>query len=244
MASVACTFCGKTFKERGLNRHQKYCKSKMKIESSAEPHGYKICLINYHVFECVLSFLSNQSLTKLQAITGDRYPKCERALSSYCCPCENDKLAVVEGLCSDCAAVKINNYFPQITSTEARSVYGVKNLPYRALYNRDDVEKQMIATYGSTLEWLRISIAKNSRAAKRHAKRTIPIGFAYFLRKQDFCTESFDHKARRRAGQRFIELKTALEARGFSLLDCNRHHVNYIMMGVGVVKALVDAEEV
>jgi hypothetical protein len=257
MATVLCTFCGKTFKAHGLKRHQNHCKSK----PSTHPPVYKVCLINEHVFEHVLSFLGNQSLTKLQAITGDRYLKCETNLSKYCCPCENDNPAIIRGLCLSCEATQSVGYKPLVTTTEARVLYGTYDLSevqgdkrkHYTLYARADLDKHMINTYGSRMEWLRVIAVKDARAKKRADTRlqkqsamdaflqTLTPGFESYAKKTNAMLNNY--ATLERSGARFVTLTAALKARGLKLRNDSRLCEQYIMEGGGLAEAVVDTME-
>ncbi|TDH69666.1 hypothetical protein CCR75_007241 [Bremia lactucae] len=50
----------------------------------------------------MLSLLGNQTLTKLQMMTGDHYQQCEPELAAYCCQCENDIPIAKRHLCRQC----------------------------------------------------------------------------------------------------------------------------------------------
>eukprot|EP00644_Phytophthora_capsici_P016112 jgi/Phyca11/528281/estExt2_fgenesh1_pm.C_PHYCAscaffold_280043 len=65
-----------------------------------------LCIASEDVFELILSFLSNQTLTKLHAITGDFYPNCEPDLAPFCCACDNDNPKVFDGVCRRCQSKK------------------------------------------------------------------------------------------------------------------------------------------
>lgn len=71
------------------------------------------------ILDRILPFLSNQSLTKLQAITGSHFATCEPNLARFCSPCENDIPRIFQGRCNDCATA--NGYKPMISATQART---------------------------------------------------------------------------------------------------------------------------
>ncbi len=58
--------------------------------------------LNQDVFSHILSFLSNQTKVKLQAITGKTYPGTSALASSVCCACESDRIVVACGKCIRC----------------------------------------------------------------------------------------------------------------------------------------------
>lgn len=88
--------------------------------------AYSFVILNDKIFEHILSFLSNQTLTKLQGITGDNYPNCEPAIARFCCRCENNKPAIFYNLCRECES-KHKSYNPNTTAAMARMVYGVQD---------------------------------------------------------------------------------------------------------------------
>lgn len=207
---------------------------------------YKVCFINDNVFECILSFLSNQSLTKLQAVTGDHYLQCDSTLSKYCCACENDNPVRLNGLCTDCAT---NSTTEELwtTAATAKALYGLTakmltKLEHKSTYNSKDtfvdLDSRMIDTCGSKVAWLKEIAARDLRLKNRNAKRVFPIGFKFFVKKN--YAKVLDHDALIRSGKRYTELKQALEARGCQLYNYNRHYVNYIMEGVGICEEIVD----
>ncbi|KAG1702552.1 hypothetical protein DVH05_009501 [Phytophthora capsici] len=63
----------------------------------------EFCILNEYIHEEILSYLSNQTLTKLQVATGDHYDGCEPELAQICCKCENDNVSVYRHLCRQCA---------------------------------------------------------------------------------------------------------------------------------------------
>ncbi|KAF4318173.1 hypothetical protein BBO99_00004772 [Phytophthora kernoviae] len=136
LKTTKCCYCGKEFKTPGLKLHQNRCKSK----PLREPHVYKFCILNEHIFERVRSSLHNQTLTKLQMITGDK---------------------------TDFTSTEQEggpNYKPRVTTTEARAMYkihGLSGIPceirkYYTLYDREALNKHMLHTFGPKLEWLRM----------------------------------------------------------------------------------------
>ncbi|KAL3669857.1 hypothetical protein V7S43_005236 [Phytophthora oleae] len=90
------------------------------------PRSYNFCILTELVFEIILSFMGNQTLTKMQMLTGDHYPKCESDLARCCCKCENDNLTTSSHLCRECenATYCYSNY---VTRRSARTLYGVKD---------------------------------------------------------------------------------------------------------------------
>ncbi|KAF1792225.1 hypothetical protein GQ600_430 [Phytophthora cactorum] len=80
---------------------QKKCAGKT-VRNNAEAkktRSYKFCILNEAIHEEILSFLSNQTRTKMQMITGDRYEQGEPLLARYCCECENDNPPVWRSFC-------------------------------------------------------------------------------------------------------------------------------------------------
>ncbi|KAG3141324.1 hypothetical protein PI124_g8648 [Phytophthora idaei] len=74
-STSACEYCDKKFTTRGMSLHQKKCVKKQAHDKAAakKTRFYKFSILNEAVHEEILSFLSNQTLTKMQMITGDRY---------------------------------------------------------------------------------------------------------------------------------------------------------------------------
>ncbi|KAF1784763.1 hypothetical protein GQ600_12813 [Phytophthora cactorum] len=87
-----CEYCDKQFTTRGIPLHQKKCVKKQAHDKAEakKTRSYNFCILNEAIYEEILSFLNNQTLTKMQMITGDRYQQCEPVLARYCCKCEND----------------------------------------------------------------------------------------------------------------------------------------------------------
>ncbi|ETN09804.1 hypothetical protein PPTG_22833 [Phytophthora nicotianae INRA-310] len=91
---------------------------------SKKTRSYNFSILNESVFEVILSFLSNQTLTKLHGITGDRYEQCEPELAGFCCQCENDNPAIAAGLCRKCIPMEL---LPHASRLKSREKYGLAN---------------------------------------------------------------------------------------------------------------------
>ncbi|ETL40988.1 hypothetical protein L916_07940, partial [Phytophthora nicotianae] len=121
-----CEYCDKQFTTRGLSLHQKKCAEKQAHDKAEakKTRSFKFCIVNEAIFEEILSFLSNQTLTKMQMITGDHYQECEPELSRYCCKCENDNPIIRRSLCLKCFS-NSGYYFNGRTSKQwAKKIYG------------------------------------------------------------------------------------------------------------------------
>ncbi|KAK1931418.1 hypothetical protein P3T76_013174 [Phytophthora citrophthora] len=120
---VECEFCGKSYKARGLTHHQNsYGRRRIKRRD--------ICFesTNVNAFAHILSFLSNQSVVKLQAATGAIYAGSNTAVSAGCFPCEKDELVIANGLCLGCNRAKTQGIRETITTTDARKLYRIHDI--------------------------------------------------------------------------------------------------------------------
>jgi hypothetical protein len=275
-AAVECEFCHQPFKPRGLKIHQSRCKAKVTKREPPPPHQqlsqhdpdqheqqepkYRFRIGDEHVFDHLLSFLSNQSQTKLQLVTGDRYTSCEPLLSRYCCACEEDNPALFDGLCSACATAK-RNYKPLITKTEAKTQYGLKDLTgvpcdvrrKYTLYARADLDRHAVTTFGSRRAWLRSLAQHDSRvkklAATKKQKRDEHEAFLQTLSPAFATYAKFvDLKAKPKSelencSSRFTKLTTALKQRGLQLRMDSRLCEEYIASGNRMVDEVVDTME-
>ncbi|KAG7394669.1 hypothetical protein PHYBOEH_004847 [Phytophthora boehmeriae] len=252
-----CCYCHKSFKPRGLKLHQNRCKSK----PPKKPLVYKFCILNENIFERVLSFLNNQTLTKLQAITGDHYPNCESSLSQFCCRCENDNPAIQDGLCFDCDKEGGPNYKPRVTTTEARAMYKIHDLSgvrhevrkHYTLYNREDLQRHMLRTFRSKLAWLRmiekkVSISKKL-AQTKHQKQeefdaflgTLATGFGTYLKNIE--SNKKDQEVLKECSERFVTLSKALDDRDLKLRADSKLCKDFIMTGARDLGFVVDTME-
>ncbi|KAG2911587.1 hypothetical protein PC115_g12513 [Phytophthora cactorum] len=95
-----CDYCEKEFTTRGMTSHLKKCIKKRAhdIATAEKTRTYNFSILNESVHEVIVSFLSNQTLTKLQMITGDHFEECEPELAGFCCECENDNPVIAGGL--------------------------------------------------------------------------------------------------------------------------------------------------
>ncbi|TDH71757.1 hypothetical protein CCR75_006870 [Bremia lactucae] len=120
--TVPCENCNKLFTTRGISRHQKTCISKVVGNHKKAEKTYRFCILNEEIYEEFLSFLGNQTLTKLQMATGDHYQQCEPELAEYCCQCENDNPIAKRNLCRQCLLSK--GYSEIVHPKTARRQYG------------------------------------------------------------------------------------------------------------------------
>jgi hypothetical protein len=275
-AVAECEFCRGLFKGRGLKIHQSRCKAKtakrepppiqqqhpgqhgpqQQHEQQRSKHRFRIG--NGHVFGYLLSFLSNQSQTKLQLVTGDRYPTCEPLLSRYCCACENDNPALFDGLCSTCATAK-RNYKPLITTTEAKRLYCLKDFTgvpcVRRKYAHADLDQHAVATFGSRLAWLRIVGPHHLRVKRQEAMKkqkrdeledflqALSPAFAIYYAKCSSSLKAMPNSELEVCSERFDELVEALKQRGLELPTDSNICTYYIAQGAGKVGEVVDNTE-
>ncbi|KAG2997077.1 hypothetical protein PC121_g5071 [Phytophthora cactorum] len=143
-----CSYCSRDFKDRGIKRHLRHCKRKPTPESCA----YKFCVLNEQITEYVLTFLSNQSVTKLQSFTGDHYPNSDPRLAAVCCSCENDVPVINNGLCTACEKEMAPNYKTHMTKTQAKELYWLRDFEgipclerrYYFLYARKQLDEDIV----------------------------------------------------------------------------------------------------
>ncbi|KAL3669888.1 hypothetical protein V7S43_005265 [Phytophthora oleae] len=142
-------------------------------KTQVKARSYRFSILNEVIHEEIISFLSNQSLTKMQMITGDRYERCEPELARYCCECEDDNPVIGNGLCRQCTPFWASRY-KFATRMEAKDIYGLRakdldatflKAPGRSTFlDSAAVEAYMVKTCGSKREWLRY-------LAKMHVRR-------------------------------------------------------------------------
>ncbi|KAG1702555.1 hypothetical protein DVH05_009504 [Phytophthora capsici] len=174
-----CKYCNKTFASRGLSLHQRRCNKKL-IHNKAEAkktRAYKFCILNESVHEEILSFLSNQSLTKMQMITGDHYEGCEPELAQICCKCENDNYTVGWLWCQECIPEKWSSESRELVSKQkAKVVYGVEEKELKTLackqrkgscvYEQAALETFVLKSCGSKKQFLRRLVTIRARWEK------------------------------------------------------------------------------
>ncbi|KAG7376993.1 hypothetical protein PHYPSEUDO_012348 [Phytophthora pseudosyringae] len=172
-STLTCEYCNTKFTTRGMPFHRSKCARKRENEKAAakKTRAYKFCILNESIHEEILIFLGNQTLMKMQMITGDRYQQCESVLARYCCKCENDNLVVKEGFC----------HVLQATKHEAKDKYGVRDKDFSVffsqphaqytLFDRVTLEKFMIRSCGSKMEWVRHLAKRDIRKKTAHATR-------------------------------------------------------------------------
>lgn len=223
------------------------------------------------IFDHILGFLGNQTLVKLQSITGDFYPSSRRELSRICCACEDDNLAMVGGLCVHCEKQKDPNAEQCVSMSDARELYGIwkfTGIPrvdggrrltmwdVRKVFNRADLEKHMQKKCGSKIKWLRTIAAMDKKngglrkkvAGRIHMKaqyqavlRSLPPKCAAYV--NNASMSFFDHIGLQQRAERYSKMTTALEARGLLLRDDSKLCRGYIMNGYGIVAEIVDTME-
>ncbi|KAF4045216.1 hypothetical protein GN244_ATG02600 [Phytophthora infestans] len=182
--TLVCEYCNKEFTTRGIPMHQKKC-AKKQVHDKAKAkktRSYQFCILNEAVLEEILSFLGNQTLTKMQMITGDRYQQCEPELAKYCCRCENDNPVIRDGCCRYCYGCDEDS-----SISEARPKYGMTKQQFCDAVDRDQrwkfswgkpvanyrsdcrwstLESYMIEECGSKREWVR-TVAKKDGIRKK-----------------------------------------------------------------------------
>ncbi|KAG7387031.1 hypothetical protein PHYPSEUDO_014811 [Phytophthora pseudosyringae] len=181
-AVVACEFCGKTFKARGLKLHQSKCPSKG--GKGVPPPSSCFPSLNANAFAVVLGFLGNQSLVKLQSVTGAQYPGSDALVSSICCPCGGDELAVAKGFCLACNQARDVTFRETVTTTEARRLYGIHDInavPHRtftvyrrgyySLFRHSDLNRYAQRVFGSKRAWIEMLARKVKRQRKLQATK-------------------------------------------------------------------------
>lgn len=229
--------------------------------TSPRPAGRfaRFCILNDQLFEHILSFLGNQTLVKLQGITGDVYPTCEQALAELCCSCENDEPAIVAGLCSRCEEER-NPFFRKLIGlVEARLLYGhnLSDVPRRSggeghVVARVDAEAFMLKECGSKIEWLKV-IARQDQDDRKLAARKIQNQTDYEVLVRSLPREcaayvitpgrTYNVVALKERAGRYTVISAALEARGLKLREDSQLCRQYIMKGTGNADDIVDTME-
>ncbi|ETO62538.1 hypothetical protein F444_19565 [Phytophthora nicotianae P1976] len=256
--SSTCTYCKKTFEIPAFSRHQNRCKAKKGNNKHCQTLTF--CILNDSVFQHILSFLTNQTLTKLQMITGHRYPDCKPQLARYCCKCENDNPVILRGLCRECEATT-EGYEPLVSKKVAKERYCVKDIlaipcqdrRSNTLYDRVALENHMLASCGSKLRWLRV-IAKRGIYRKQQETATqrreyerrlflesLTKGFSSYVESVSWKETNEDKLES--AGSRFVVLSGALETRGLRLRVDSYICKEFILWGYGYVSDVVDTME-
>ncbi|KAG1702540.1 hypothetical protein DVH05_009490 [Phytophthora capsici] len=224
-----------------------------------------LCIGSEDVFELILSFLSNQTLTKLHAITGDFYPNCEPDLAPFCCACDNDNPKVFDGVCRRCQSKK-DGYTSFVEKEVATTVYGLKTrdlvdipaYPYNGhqdaiLYHRVDLENYLMAKFGSKLGWLR-EIARRNMVERTiegmqqqdQEERNVFIesltpGFAVYSMLINM--QETNKGLLWQSSRRFAALLTALKSRGLQLRPGSKLCERFIIAGDGDIASIVDTME-
>ncbi|KAG2778426.1 hypothetical protein PC129_g17790 [Phytophthora cactorum] len=256
-STSACEYCDKKFTTRGMSLHQKKCVKKQAHDKAAakKTRFYKFSILNGAVHEEILSFLSNQTLTKMQMITGDRYQQCEPELARYCCKCENDNPSI-DGFCRLCDSERKWGYRAiQIEKQVAKDNYGMREKDFSDMlgrgesYDREKLENYMIKSYGSKMGWLRYLAKRNKRKTKAQATRkrneeetdaflkSLAPGFAPYVWSIGF--KKTDQELLRQSSQRFVALKSKLDERGLHLPASSTLCSDFITAGVGNIDDVV-----
>ena len=263
MSEVICDRCAKQFKARGLKLHQRHCRSIMSSSPQVLKNlTYKFVIINDDVFNNILSFLGNQSLSKLQCATGDKYPNCNPDIIKYCCKhCENDNPAILEEVCTDCHS-KMNGYKRLITKTEAKELYGIKDfdgISYEArkhyfLFNRRELDEHMIKLFKSKYLWLESIYKKDHKRLARIKEeerkatdrsnfiKSLSIEFDRYINKCNIvCVSS--NKTLQQQYNRFLILRDALKKFNLSIRSDSSLCQEYIFNNSGCVSDIVETME-
>ncbi|KAG6968588.1 hypothetical protein JG688_00005707 [Phytophthora aleatoria] len=268
-STSACEYCNKEFTTRGIPLHQKKCAKKLANDKAAakKTRSYKFCILNEVIYEEILSFLGNQTLTKMQMITGDRYQQCEPMLARYCCKCENDNPVIRGGCCRHCKHFNRYSYiddakdkygmtekdFLNAVGREHRGIFnwGMRNLKaYRRSHcSWSTLEQYMIETCGSKMEWLRTLVKRDVIKKKALATRTQNEKRSAFLRALDPWFDSYVRSIRfketgeeelKQCSRRFVALKAKLKERGLCLQPDSAPCNVFITTGKGSVEGVVE----
>lgn len=253
MSTVLCQYCNKEFKVRGLTVHQRKCKNVPKTIT------YNHCLVNEDMFAYILSFLNNQTLCKLQKITGDRYP-CDESLIKYTCgECDNDNPAIQEGLCTKCHSRR-RGFKQLITKTEAKEWYAIKDFDgipcdvrrHYILYDRADLDAYKVSLHGSKLVWLKEVTLRETRRKTRETNKTrkakdvkmllktFPVAFQTYTQYVKAPTNKTELQL---MADRYDELSKLLTNIGLALRNDSALCANYIVYGKNSANYVVDIVE-
>ncbi|EGZ26726.1 hypothetical protein PHYSODRAFT_469108 [Phytophthora sojae] len=247
-----------------MTRHQNKCAEKQAhdIAEAKKPRCYRFSIVDEGVFENVLKFLGNQTLTKLQMLTGDRYDQCEPELAKYCCKCENDNPVILHGLCRECESER-SDYMPRTTKEVAKLHYGVRDKDFRfipcevrkhyTLFDRVTLESHMIRTCGSKMDWVRDIAKRDTRKKRLHATlhkkeeetkvylESLAPGFASYV--GGVGCKKTDKEELQQCSQRYVALTEALKARGLKLRADSPLCRDFITSGYGQIERVVDTME-
>jgi hypothetical protein len=203
------------------------------------PRKCRFCIGDDHVFGYLLSFLSNQSQTKLQLVTGDRYPSCESRRSRCCCACEEDNPALFDGPCSACVATKLLNR-PLISKMNARRLYCLEGFlgvscDSAQQYTPAALDEHALKVFGSHLQWLRRKDEPETFLA------SLPVAFVGYIMTMELAFEAKTDLLQ--YNERLGMLATALEQRELELRTDSRLWNQFILSGMGNVERIVDDME-
>ncbi|KAF4045157.1 hypothetical protein GN244_ATG02541 [Phytophthora infestans] len=224
-----------------------------------------LCILDEDVFELILSFLSNQTLAKLHAVTGDCYSTCEPHLAQLCCKCGNDNPKLLHNVCRECES-KSSNYLPFADKDMATSVYGLKmrelvdipqctsaGLDGETLYRRVDLVTYLETKYGSKLGWLREiarrdmverkiqEMEQQERAEREAFMESLAPNFPIYAQLIDL--KEINKSRLEQCSRRFVALTTALNSRGLQLRPGFKHCERFITTGEGDISDVVDTTE-
>ncbi|KAG3119471.1 hypothetical protein PI124_g1216 [Phytophthora idaei] len=255
-----CEYCDKQFTTRGIPLHQKKCVKKQAHDKAEakKTRSYNFCILNEAIYEEILSFLNNQTLTKMQMITGDRYQQCEPVLARYCCKCESDNPVIRHSFCRLCLSSSSYCINGRITKRVAKAKYGMRGEDFSSIdfpksypyYSCQTLEDHMIKTIGSKREWLRHLVKRDLRKKKALATRilnrktkgflqTLAPGFAAYV--SDIRFMKTDKEVLERCSERFVTLRAKLRENGLSLRADSSSCKVFITTGMGSVEDVVDS---
>ena len=218
-------------------------------------------LLNENVFDHILTFLGNQSLVKLQSITGDKYPNVKPLLAQLCCSnCENDNPAIANSVCTNCHS-KQSGYKPLVTKTEAKEMYGIRDfdgISYEArrhyfLYKRKDLDIHMISLFSSKDMWLESIFKKNQKRlgrikAKEEKERemttfrkSLSTEFNRYIESVSVITTS--KAIIQQQSDRFNTLYNALNNRNLKIRNDSVVCQDYVIRSNGYLSDIVDTME-
>eukprot|EP00644_Phytophthora_capsici_P011019 jgi/Phyca11/14841/fgenesh1_pg.PHYCAscaffold_9_\ len=254
---VECEFCGKSYTVRGLTRHQNSCSRRL-----IKRREFCFESTNVNAFAHILSFLSNQSVVKLQAATGAIYAGSNAVLSAVCCPCEKDELTIADGLCLACNRVKAPWFRGTITSIDAKKLYGVHDIDnmthstsrtYRRYCLYKDLEHKAIETFGSKKKWLEHIAPKLLRRqkieqAKRRAEEEYRALLATFSKEfqtfvRFFSEDRMTEEQLRERAARLDSVCEKLTARSLDVDGYFTHTSAFVLKNVGTAEEVADSIE-
>lgn len=264
--AVECQYCGQAFKPRGIKRHENVCaRSRCKLREFSVPG------LDATTFAIVASFLNNQSVVKMQLVTGGRFPGSDAKVSAVCCRCENEELVIENGLCLECNLTEDTKFCQTITTMRARALIAVQDISrvphkthrvphrgYYSLFKYGDLLRFALTKFPSKRAWLEKVAASRQRREKLHFTRqkndeeretfldALPEACAQFLKKASRSRVGVDALGKR--AERYKLMVAALEKIGLPI-SRKREIYDYVVDGVGepdaiAAKLLVEAQQI